>query len=64
MQCQQPEQKFTYAVSITMDSVEVFCLYLKSQAAFSGIRNSGLLPIKLHPDSPGLRMLARIVLPH
>ena len=61
VQRQQPKRKFIYAVSITMDSAEVFCLHFKGLAAFSGILSSGLLPVKLHPDPPGLRMLTRIV---
>ena len=61
VQRQQPERKFIYAVSITMDSVEVFCVHFGPLAAFSGIQGSGLLPLRLHPDSPGLCMLARVV---
>ena len=61
VQWQQPERGFIYAVSITMDTVEVFCLRFGDLATFSSISSSGLLPVRLHQDSPGLHMLARVL---
>ena len=61
VQCQQPERAFIYAVSITMDTVEVFCLRFGRLADFSGICISGPLPVRLQQDSAGLCMLARVL---
>ena len=61
VQRQQPERGFIYAVSITKDTVEVFCLRFGALADFSSISSSGPLPLRLHPDSPGLCMLARVL---
>ena len=55
--CQQPERGFMYAVSITMDTVELFCLRFGGLADFSSISSSSPLPLRLHQGSPGLRML-------
>ena len=61
VQRQQPERGFMYAVSITMDTVEVFCLRFGGLADFSSISSSGALPLRPHQDSPGLCMLARVL---
>ena len=62
VQNQQPERRFLYAVSITMDTVQVFCSdFSRGLRIISRIRSSGPLPLQLHPDSAGLCMLARVV---
>ena len=61
VQFQQPERGFIYAVSITMDTVEVFCLRFGELADFSSISSSGQLPLRLHQNCPGLHMLARVL---
>ena len=57
----QPERGFIYAVSITMDTVEVFCMRFGSLADISSISSSGQLPLRLHQNSAGLHMLARVL---
>ena len=39
----------------------MFCAHFGALSTFSGIQGSGLLPLRLHPDSPGLCMLACVV---
>ena len=61
VQRQQPERRFLYAVSITMDTVELFQFSYGPLASFSRILSSDAQPLRLRPDSAGLRLLACIV---
>ena len=61
VQRQQPERRFLYAVSITMDTIELFQFQYGQRASFSRILSSGAQPLRLRPDSAGLCLLARVV---
>ncbi len=58
---QQPGRKHIYGVAVFMDSVDVFCFPV-SGGMIATVQRAGLQELAISPASPGLQLLARILL--
>ena len=58
---QQPGRKHIYGVAMFVDAIDVFCFHVGGDMITS-VQHSGLIELSISPASPGLQLLARMLL--